>query len=171
MIVFFLFSLPLLFSTQTHQVKVTQLPALSVTESNNNLFLLFPNPFLKSPTHLSQNLGPLPPRSLRLHIPLPTRNAFPRTTRRIVLLRPESPIPRQRQSPRDKRGNPRAGSALFEKIRNTCIWIDEEGEIVQRYQKLHLFDMDNENGPTARESEYVSINPCSLSIVMFPTLT
>jgi predicted amidohydrolase len=39
------------------------------------------------------------------------------------------------------------------KIRNTSIWIDETGEIVQRYQKLHLFDMEIEGGPVARESE------------------
>lgn len=39
------------------------------------------------------------------------------------------------------------------KIKNTSIWISEEGEIIQRYQKLHLFDMDLTNGPQARESE------------------
>jgi predicted amidohydrolase len=39
------------------------------------------------------------------------------------------------------------------KIKNTSIWIDEEGKLVERYQKLHLFDMDLKNGPTARESE------------------
>jgi len=32
------------------------------------------------------------------------------------------------------------------KIRNTSIWISEEGDIVQRYQKLHLFEMNIENG-------------------------
>jgi predicted amidohydrolase len=41
------------------------------------------------------------------------------------------------------------------KIRNTSIWIGEEGEILQRYQKLHLFDVEIEGGPKARESEYV----------------
>ena len=39
------------------------------------------------------------------------------------------------------------------KIKNTSIWIDEEGVIVERYQKLHLFDMDLKRGPRARESE------------------
>jgi deaminated glutathione amidase len=39
------------------------------------------------------------------------------------------------------------------KIKNTSIWIDEEGEIVERYQKLHLFDMNLKHGPRARESE------------------
>jgi predicted amidohydrolase len=39
------------------------------------------------------------------------------------------------------------------KIKNTSIWIDEDGKIVERYQKLHLFDMNLRNGPKARESE------------------
>jgi predicted amidohydrolase len=39
------------------------------------------------------------------------------------------------------------------KIRNTSLWISEEGEIVQRYQKLHLFEMHIKNGPQAREAE------------------
>lgn len=39
------------------------------------------------------------------------------------------------------------------KIKNTSIWIDGDGVIVERYQKLHLFDMDLKRGPRARESE------------------
>lgn len=42
-----------------------------------------------------------------------------------------------------------------EKIKNTLIWIDEEGNITQRYQKLHLFDVDISNGPQLKESENV----------------
>ena len=38
------------------------------------------------------------------------------------------------------------------KIRNTSIWISE-GVIIQRYTKLHLFDMDIKGGPVSRESE------------------
>jgi predicted amidohydrolase len=45
------------------------------------------------------------------------------------------------------------GHGSLGKIKNTSIWIDEEGEIVKRYQKLHLFDMNLTNGPKARESE------------------
>lgn len=41
------------------------------------------------------------------------------------------------------------------KLRNTLIWIDEEGQIAQRYQKLHLFDMNQENGPKMMESHSV----------------
>ncbi len=39
-----------------------------------------------------------------------------------------------------------------EKVKNTLIWIDEEGEITHRYQKLHLFDVDIEGGPVLKES-------------------
>jgi len=37
-------------------------------------------------------------------------------------------------------------------VKNTLIWIDEEGEITHRYQKLHLFDVDIEGGPVLKES-------------------
>lgn len=52
------------------------------------------------------------------------------------------------------------------KIKNTAIWIDEEGELVQRYQKLHLFDMELTNGPHAHEGEYVFL---SLPVKLFLT--
>ncbi|SLM39905.1 putitive [Lasallia pustulata] len=39
-----------------------------------------------------------------------------------------------------------------EKVRNTLIWIDEKGSIVQRYQKIHLFDVDIKGGPVLKES-------------------
>lgn len=41
------------------------------------------------------------------------------------------------------------------KLKNTLLWIDEQGEIAQRYQKIHLFDMDQANGPTMKESDSV----------------
>jgi len=41
------------------------------------------------------------------------------------------------------------------KVRNTLLWIDGEGNIKHRYQKLHLFDVEIEGGPILRESEYV----------------
>ncbi|OWP00002.1 hypothetical protein B2J93_1590 [Marssonina coronariae] len=41
------------------------------------------------------------------------------------------------------------------KIKNTAIWISEDGEIVQRYQKLHLFDMELTDGPRAHEGDII----------------
>lgn len=47
------------------------------------------------------------------------------------------------------------------RVKNTLIWIDEEGKITQRYQKLHLFDVEIKDGPVLRESE--SVEPgCSI---------
>ncbi|KKA28555.1 hypothetical protein TD95_002921, partial [Thielaviopsis punctulata] len=41
------------------------------------------------------------------------------------------------------------------KVKNTVIWIDEKGDITQRYQKLHLFDVEIEGSPIIRESDSV----------------
>lgn len=40
-----------------------------------------------------------------------------------------------------------------QKLKNTLIWIDEEGIIKERYQKLHLFDVEIDGGPILKESE------------------
>lgn len=42
-----------------------------------------------------------------------------------------------------------------ERVKNTSIWIDENGHIAQRYQKIHLFDVDIKDGPVLKESAYV----------------
>ncbi|OJD11728.1 hypothetical protein AJ78_07549 [Emergomyces pasteurianus Ep9510] len=42
-----------------------------------------------------------------------------------------------------------------EKVKNTLIWIDEMGEITQRYQKIHLFDVDIKAGAVLKESRSV----------------
>lgn len=42
------------------------------------------------------------------------------------------------------------------KVKNTLIWIDEQGEITQRYQKIHLFDVEIKDGPVLKESAYVA---------------
>lgn len=41
------------------------------------------------------------------------------------------------------------------RIRNTLIWINQTGEIVHRYQKLHMFDIDlrHDGGPRLKESD------------------
>lgn len=41
------------------------------------------------------------------------------------------------------------------RVKNTSIWIDETGKITQRYQKLHLFDIDIKGGPRLKESDGV----------------
>ncbi|KAL9007171.1 MAG: hypothetical protein Q9188_000105 [Gyalolechia gomerana] len=41
------------------------------------------------------------------------------------------------------------------KVKNTLVWIDEDGEIKERYQKLHLFDVDIPGGPVLKESNSV----------------
>ncbi|KAF1364857.1 carbon-nitrogen hydrolase [Lizonia empirigonia] len=45
--------------------------------------------------------------------------------------------------------------AAGDKTKNTLIWINEEGKITQRYQKLHLFDVDIKDGPSLQESKSV----------------
>jgi predicted amidohydrolase len=38
------------------------------------------------------------------------------------------------------------------KVKNTLIWIDDRGTITQRYQKIHLFDVEIKDGPVLKES-------------------
>lgn len=40
-----------------------------------------------------------------------------------------------------------------DKVKNTLLWIDERGAIAQRYQKIHLFDLEIKGGPVLKESE------------------
>ncbi|KAK4186778.1 carbon-nitrogen hydrolase [Podospora australis] len=42
-----------------------------------------------------------------------------------------------------------------DKLKNTVVWIDEQGRIAQRYQKIHLFDVDIKGGPVLKESQSV----------------
>lgn len=41
------------------------------------------------------------------------------------------------------------------KVQNNQLWIDNQGQIVQRYQKIHLFDVNIANGPILQESKSV----------------
>ncbi|KAL4959653.1 carbon-nitrogen hydrolase family protein [Aspergillus stella-maris] len=45
--------------------------------------------------------------------------------------------------------------AAKEKVKNILIWIDNKGDITQRYQKIHLFDVDIKGGPVLKESASV----------------
>ncbi|KIV98836.1 uncharacterized protein PV09_09407 [Verruconis gallopava] len=42
---------------------------------------------------------------------------------------------------------------VAKRVKNTSIWIDPSGQITQRYQKLHLFDVEIDGGPILRESD------------------
>lgn len=50
---------------------------------------------------------------------------------------------------------PAEGEDFGKKVRNNQLWISNEGEVVQRYQKIHLFDIDIPNGPILKESNSV----------------
>ena len=54
------------------------------------------------------------------------------------------------------------------RVKNTLIWINEQGFITQRYQKLHLFDVEINDGPILRESK--SVEPGSSILPPFPTM-
>ncbi|KAF3937985.1 Formamidase [Dactylella cylindrospora] len=41
------------------------------------------------------------------------------------------------------------------RVKNTCVYIDEDGIVRNRYQKVHLFDVDIEGGPVLMESRSV----------------
>jgi len=54
------------------------------------------------------------------------------------------------------------------RIKNTLIWIDTKGDIVHRYQKLHVFDIDLQpTGPKLKESD--STEPGSQIIPPYST--
>lgn len=38
------------------------------------------------------------------------------------------------------------------RVKNTLVWINEKGDIAERYQKTHLFDVEIKDGPILRES-------------------
>lgn len=47
------------------------------------------------------------------------------------------------------------------RVKNTLVWINEKGAITQRYQKVHLFDVDIKGGPVLKESAYACYMPVS----------
>ncbi|KAK7531927.1 putative nitrilase [Phyllosticta citricarpa] len=47
------------------------------------------------------------------------------------------------------------GEKQKKRLKNTVVWIDEEGVVGHRYQKLHLFDVEIDGGPILKESESV----------------
>lgn len=50
---------------------------------------------------------------------------------------------------------PAKGENAGKKVQNNQLWISNKGEILQRYQKLHLFDISITNGPILKESNSV----------------
>lgn len=53
------------------------------------------------------------------------------------------------------------------RTKNTCLYINSNGTLLQRYQKLHLFDVNIKNGPILQESK--SVEPGNSIIPPFPT--
>ncbi|KAL8666605.1 MAG: hypothetical protein Q9202_001403 [Teloschistes flavicans] len=53
------------------------------------------------------------------------------------------------------------------KVKNTLVWIDEDGNVKHRYQKLHLFDVDIPDGPVLKESN--SVEKGTKIVPPFPT--
>ena len=45
------------------------------------------------------------------------------------------------------------------RVKNTTLWVDADGKIGHRYQKLHLFDVDVPRGPVLKESGSVEPGP------------
>lgn len=42
--------------------------------------------------------------------------------------------------------------ASEQRLKNSLVWIDDQGIVAQNYQKVHLFDVDIKNGPVLKES-------------------
>ncbi|CAL8583791.1 Carbon-nitrogen hydrolase [Xanthoria parietina] len=53
------------------------------------------------------------------------------------------------------------------KVINSLVWINADGQIEHRYQKLHLFDVDIPGGPTLQESN--SVEKGTEILAPFPT--
>ncbi|ODV96388.1 hypothetical protein PACTADRAFT_49748 [Pachysolen tannophilus NRRL Y-2460] len=56
---------------------------------------------------------------------------------------------------------------IDQRVKNTLLWINDHGDIEKRYQKIHLFNVEIENGPIMRESD--SVQPGSEIIPPFDT--
>ncbi|KAM9896894.1 hypothetical protein OXX79_007217 [Metschnikowia pulcherrima] len=50
---------------------------------------------------------------------------------------------------------PTSGVNAESKVQNNQLWINSQGEVTQRYQKIHLFDINIPNGPILQESKSV----------------
>lgn len=61
---------------------------------------------------------------------------------------------------------PASGEIRGKKVQNNQLWISTSGEIVKRYQKIHLFDVNIPNGPILKESQ--AVEPGSKILDPFP---
>lgn len=55
-----------------------------------------------------------------------------------------------------------------QRVKNVLLYINHRGEVVQSYQKLHLFDVDVPNGPVMKESKSVQPGSKVAEIVETP---
>ena len=60
-----------------------------------------------------------------------------------------------------------AANDPLQRTKNTLVYLDADGELLHRYQKLHLFDVDIPNGPILKESN--SVQPGSEVLPPFDT--
>ncbi|CDK26640.1 unnamed protein product [Kuraishia capsulata CBS 1993] len=58
-------------------------------------------------------------------------------------------------------------SETSDRVKNTLLWISDKGKIEQRYQKVHLFDVEIKNGPILKES--ASVEPGNEVLKPFET--
>lgn len=100
-----------------------------------------------------------PLESIKLAEPVETSivvNVIRKMLKRLPMsARPEVSIGVHEPATESTPGLGNAPGTKAKRVKNTLLWIDSNGEIKHRYQKIHLFDVDISNGPILKESKSV----------------